>query len=193
MALELEDPRKDIKARAWACTVARVRARVTHSEGVWTDTAAPLLCAQMYLNTGGGQQYSVMAVIDMMNQVKCDVQTVALGNVASTAVRLRVVARAQPRLTPTCPLQTLILANGTKGKRYAMKNSRIMVNQPLGGVQGSFVDVRLQAAEQSRNIKVAREILHLASGKSRDDVGELLDREFFMCACPSPVCFLCAP
>ena len=55
-----------------------------------------------------------------------------------------------------------------------------MVNQPLGGVQGSFVDVRIQAGEQSRNIKVAREILHLASGKSRDDVGELLDREFFM-------------
>lgn len=63
-----------------------------------------------------------------------------------------------------------------------MKNARIMVNQPLGGVQGSFVDVRLQAAEQSRNIKVAREILHLASGKPRDDVAELLDREFFMCA-----------
>jgi ATP-dependent Clp protease protease subunit len=92
---------------------------------------------------------------------------------------------------PTPLSQTLILANGTKGKRYAMKNARIMVNQPLGGVQGSFVDVRLQAAEQSRNIKVAREILHLASGKSRDDVGELLDREFFMCAWLPLHCMTC--
>jgi ATP-dependent protease ClpP protease subunit len=48
---------------------------------------------QLYLNTGGGQQYSVMAVVDMMNQVKCDIQTVALGNVARTAVRVALRVR----------------------------------------------------------------------------------------------------
>ena len=89
-------------------------------------------------------------------------------------------------MPPSCILlrhhpQTLILASGTKGKRFALKNARIMVNQPLGGVQGSFVDVRIQAAEQSRNIKIAREILHLTSGRSLDECGELLDREYFMC------------
>jgi|APGre2960657444_1045066.scaffolds.fasta_scaffold01379_4 ATP-dependent protease ClpP protease subunit len=74
MALEMEDPTKDIKARVRTARCVWLRSR----------------CWQMYINAGGGQQYSIMAVIDMMNTVKCDVSTVAVGNVASTAVRARV-------------------------------------------------------------------------------------------------------
>ena len=120
----------------------------------------------MYLNTSGGQQYSIMAVIDMMNQVKCDVSTVAFGNVASAAA--------------------LVLASGTKGKRFSMKNTRIMLNQPLGGCQGSFIDVKIQAAEQNRNLKIAQTILANTTGRSLDECAELLDRESFLCARPYP-------
>ncbi len=80
MALELNDPKADIKAR-----VTPQRCHNEHTTRA--DAPCPAVLFQMYINAGGGQQYSVMAVIDMMNQVKCDVSTVALGNVASTAVR----------------------------------------------------------------------------------------------------------
>ena len=122
----------------------------------------------MYLNTSGGQQYSIMAVIDMMNTVKCDVSTVAFGNVAAAA--------------------SLVLASGAKGKRFSMKNTRIMLQQPLGGCQGSFVDVKIQAAEQNRNLKIAQTILSQTTGRSMDECAELLDRESFFCARPACVC-----
>ncbi len=126
------------------------------------------MCArlQLYLNASGGQQYSIMAVIDMMNTVSCDVSTVAFGNVASSA--------------------TLVLASGAKGKRFSMRNTRIMVNQPIGGCQGSFIDVKIQAAEQNRNLKIAQQLLHNTTGQSMDLCAELLDRESFLCACPLP-------
>lgn len=117
---------------------------------------------KLYMNAQGGQQYSVMAVIDMMRAVKCDVQTVALGSVSGNAV--------------------LVLASGAKGKRLAMRNTRIIVNQPLGGVQGSYIDVKLQAAEQNRNLKIAQVLLSQTSGMSMDEAAEMLDRDTFLSA-----------
>jgi hypothetical protein len=122
-------------------------------------------CAQLYLNAPGGQQYSVMAIIDMMNTISCDVSTVAFGNVAQSAA--------------------LVLASGTKGKRFSMRNTRIMVNQPMGGCQGSFIDVKIQAGEQNRNLKLAQVILSNTTGQSMDACAELLDRESFLCALPA--------
>ena len=81
MALELDDPTKDIKARR-VTRAACLTCFACADSGSFTCPSV-----QMYINAGGGQQYSIMAVIDMMNQVKCDIQTVAFGNVASTAVR----------------------------------------------------------------------------------------------------------
>ena len=127
------------------------------------DTRSRSLAArapQLYLNASGGQQYSIMAVIDMMNTVRCDVSTVAFGSVASSAA--------------------LVLASGAPGKRFAMRNARIMLNQPLGGCQGSFIDVKIQAAEQNRNLKVAQAILHKTTGLDMDACAELLDRESFL-------------
>jgi len=114
------------------------------------------------MNAQGGQQYSIMAVIDMMHAVKCDVQTVALGSVSGNAV--------------------LVLASGARGKRCAMRNARIIVNQPLGGVQGSYIDVKRQAAEQNRNLKVAQLLLSRASGMDMDAAAEMLDRDTFLSA-----------
>lgn len=95
----------------------------------------------------------------MMNTVTCPVATYALGNCASNAA--------------------LVLASGAKGRRFAMRNTRIMVNQPFGGCQGSFVDVKIQAAEQNRNLKLAVLVLQKATGRSADECAELLDRESF--------------
>lgn len=61
-----------------------------------------------------------------------------------------------------------------------MPSARIMLNQPLGGCQGASLDVQIQAAEQSRNIKVAQEVLVRATGATPDQVAEMLDRETFM-------------
>ena len=99
----------------------------------------------------------------MMRAVRPDVSTVALGCVSGAAA--------------------LILASGAKGKRLGMRNARVILNQPLGGVQGSSVDVRLQAAEQNRNLKIAQLVLSSASGLSMDEAAELLDRDSFLCAC----------
>ena len=161
MALELADPEADIKARARRGAGGSTSGARADS---WRLARAFCGAAQMYLNTSGGQQYSIMAVIDMMNLVKCDVMTVAFGNVASAAA--------------------LVLASGTKGKRFSMKNTRIMLNQPLGGCQGSFVDVKIQAAEQNRNLKIAQTILSATTGRTMDECAELLDRESFLCARP---------
>jgi ATP-dependent Clp protease protease subunit len=63
-----------------------------------------------------------------------------------------------------------------------MRNARIIVNQPLGGVQGSYIDVKRQAAEQNRNLKVAQLLLSRASGMDMDAAAEMLDRDTFLSA-----------
>ena len=90
MALELDDPTKDIKARRLT-RAACLTCFACADSGSFTYPTT-----QMYINAGGGQQYSIMAVIDMMNQVKCDIQTVAFGNVASTAVRRLSIVERKP-------------------------------------------------------------------------------------------------
>jgi len=86
------------------------------------------------------------------------------------------------RAALTGSAQTLVLAAGAKGKRYSLKNCRIMVNQPIGGCQGSYIDVKIQAAEQNRNLKVAQQLLMKSTGRSADECADLLDRESFLSA-----------
>lgn len=83
---------------------------------------------------------------------------------------------------PLPAAQTLVLAAGAKGKRYSMKNTRIMVNQPIGGCQGSAIDVNIQAAEQNRNLKLTVEVLERVTGLPRQTIEEAVDRELFLSA-----------
>ena len=76
----------------------------------------------------------------------------------------------------------LLLAAGTKGKRFALPNSRIMIHQPWGGAQGSASDMERQVAETVRLKKVLHEILARATGKDEDTVARDADRDFFMSA-----------
>lgn len=81
----------------------------------------------MYINTPGGEVYSGMAIYDVMQYVKCDVSTVCVGLAAS--------------------MGSILLAWGTKGKRYSLPHSKIMIHQPLGGAEGQASDIIIQAEE----------------------------------------------
>ena len=81
----------------------------------------------MYINTPGGEVYSGMAVYDTMQLISCDVSTICVGLAAS--------------------MGSILLAGGTKGKRFALPHSRVMIHQPLGGYQGQATDVLIHAEE----------------------------------------------
>ena len=92
----------------------------------------------MYVNTPGGEVYSGMAIYDVMQYVKCDVSTVCVGLAAS--------------------MGSVILAGGTKGKRYSLPHSKIMIHQPLGGAEGQASDIVIQAEEI---LKVKNMFIHI--------------------------------
>ena len=116
----------------------------------------------IYINTPGGAITAGMAIYDTMQFVKCDVATYCIGQAAS--------------------LGALLLAAGTAGKRFALANSRIMIHQPWGGVQGSAEDISIQTKEILRLREKVNEILSLHTGKSIEKIREDTDRDFFMSA-----------
>jgi len=116
----------------------------------------------LYINTPGGVITAGLAIYDTIQFVKCDVATYCVGQAAS--------------------LGALLLASGTKGKRFALPNSRIMIHQPWGGVQGSAEDISRQTKEILRLREKVNEILSLHTGKPIEKVREDTDRDFFMSA-----------
>ncbi|MBD3246536.1 MAG: ATP-dependent Clp endopeptidase proteolytic subunit ClpP [Candidatus Omnitrophica bacterium] len=116
----------------------------------------------LYINTPGGAITAGMAIYDTMQFVKCDVATYCVGQAAS--------------------LGALLLCSGTKGKRYALPNSRIMIHQPLGGAQGSAEDISRQANEILRMREAVNNILTAHTGQSLEKVEKDTDRDFFMTA-----------
>lgn len=116
----------------------------------------------MYISSPGGIIYSGLAIIDTMNHISCDVSTVAVGAVASMA--------------------TLILASGTKGKRYALPNSMIHMHQPLGGVKGQASDIEIEAKEIIRLKNLSATIFSETTGKNKDAIMKDFDRDFHMSA-----------
>ena len=119
----------------------------------------------LYINSPGGSVTSGLAIYDTMQFVKCDVTTYCIGQAAS--------------------MGAVLLAAGTKGKRFALPNARIMIHQPWGGVQGAASDISVQAKEILRLKDRLNEILALHTGKSVDAIGKDSDRDFFMSAAES--------
>jgi ATP-dependent Clp protease protease subunit len=103
-----------------------------------------------------------LAIYDTIQFVKCDVTTYCVGQAAS--------------------MGAVLLAAGTKGKRLALPNARIMIHQPWGGVQGQASDISIQAKEILRMRDRLNEILALHTGKAIDAIGKDTDRDFFMSA-----------
>lgn len=116
----------------------------------------------IYINSPGGVVTSGLAIYDTMQFVKPDISTICLGQAAS--------------------MGAVLLAAGAKGKRYALPHSRIMIHQPLGGVQGQAADIDIQAKEILRIRDKLNEILEKHTGQTLDQIAKDTDRDFFMSA-----------
>jgi len=116
----------------------------------------------LYINSPGGSVTSGLAIYDTMQFMTCDVNTYCLGQAAS--------------------MGAVLLAAGTKGKRYALPNARIMVHQPWGGVQGQATDISIQAKEILRLKDRLNEILAHHSGQTLENIVHDTDRDRFMSA-----------
>jgi ATP-dependent Clp protease, protease subunit len=114
----------------------------------------------IYINSPGGQITSGLAILDTMRFLGCDINTYCIGQAISTAA--------------------LLLSAGTKGKRYALPNSRIMLHQPIGGVGGSSEDIAIQAKEILYLKKVTAKILSENTGQSVEKILEDSERDFYM-------------
>ena len=116
----------------------------------------------LYINSPGGVITAGMAIYDTMNLIKSDVATICLGDAAS--------------------MGAFLLCSGTKGKRMALPNSRIMIHQPLGGAQGQATDIEIEAKEILRMKNMLIEIISENSGQPFDKVKEDCERDHFLSA-----------
>ncbi len=116
----------------------------------------------LYINSPGGDITSLFAIYDTMQYIKPDVSTIVMGQAASAAA-------------------VLVLA-GTKGKRYALPHSRILLHQPHGGAQGQAVDIEIQAKEITRYRKLLEELIALHTGQPLEKVEKDTDRDFILTA-----------
>jgi ATP-dependent Clp protease protease subunit len=140
------------------------------------DNVANLVIAQMlylqmeepkkdihlYINSPGGIVTGGMAIYDTMNFLQCDVVTYCIGMAAS--------------------MSTVLLAAGTKGKRFALPNSRVMIHQPSGGAGGQATDIAIAAKEILRWRRTINEIIAKHTGKTVDQVEKDSDRDYYMSA-----------
>ena len=150
--------------------------RIVFIDGEINDAMADLVVAQIlflesenpekdisiYINSPGGAVTAGLAIYDTMKYVKCDIQSICMGQAASMAA--------------------ILLAGGTKGKRYALPSSRVMIHQPRGGVEGQESDISILAKEIIRLKKLSIEYLAKDTGKSTDKIAEDIERDFFMSA-----------
>ena len=114
----------------------------------------------LYINSPGGSVTAGLAIYDTMQYLTCDVNTYCVGQAASMAA--------------------VLLAAGTKGKRYALPNARILIHQPWGGVQGQASDISIQAKEILRLKDRLNEILAKHCGRKVDELTRDTDRDRFM-------------
>jgi ATP-dependent Clp protease protease subunit len=116
----------------------------------------------IYLNSPGGHMTSLFAIYDTMQYVKPDVSTTVVGQAASAAA--------------------VLLAAGTKGKRYALPNARVLIHQPHGGVEGQAVDMEIHAKEAIRHRQLMDRLLSEHTGQPLEKVSKDTDRDFILTA-----------
>jgi ATP-dependent Clp protease, protease subunit len=114
----------------------------------------------LYINSPGGYVSAGLAIYDTMQHIKPDIATICIGNCIS--------------------LGALLLASGTKGKRYALPHSRIMLHQPSGGAGGQSSDIQIHAREIVKTRDTLADILSIASGRTIEDVKAKTERDFYM-------------
>lgn len=117
---------------------------------------------QMFINSYGGEVTAGMAILDTMNYIKCDISTIAVGVAAS--------------------MGSILLANGTKEKRFALPNSKIHIHQPLGGVRGQASDIKIEAEEIIKTRESLYKILSNRTGQSIKQIEKDADRDKYFTA-----------
>ena len=151
-----------------------LKERVIFITGPIEDHMANLVVAQLlfleaenpekdiniYINSPGGSVTSGMTIYDTMSYIKPDISTLCIGQASS--------------------MGAILLTGGTKGKRFALPNSRIMIHQPLGGFQGQATDIEIHAQEILKIRTKLNEILSQHSGKDIDKVSQDTERDNFM-------------
>ena len=135
-------------------------ANVVVAQLLFLESENPDKDIHFYINSPGGMVSSGLAIYDTMQFIKPDVSTLCIGQAAS--------------------MGALLLAGGTKGKRYCLPHSRIMIHQPLGGFQGQASDIDIHAQEILRTRERLNGILSLHSGQPMDRVKDDTDRDNFM-------------
>ena len=162
--------------RAYDIYSRLLKERIIFLVGPINDSVASLVTAQLlflesedpkkeiylYINSPGGLVTAGLGIYDTMQYVKPDISTLCIGQAAS--------------------MGSFLLAAGTKGKRFSLPNSRVMVHQPSAGFQGQVTDIEIHAHEVSSLKKRLNEIYSKHTGKSVDEVKSALERDNFMTA-----------
>ncbi|CAI9105468.1 OLC1v1004396C1 [Oldenlandia corymbosa var. corymbosa] len=137
-------------------------ANIIVAQLLYLDAVDPEKDIVMYVNSPGGSVTAGMAIFDTMRHIRPDVSTVCVGLAAS--------------------MGAFLLSAGTKGKRYSLPNSRIMIHQPLGGAQGGQTDIDIQANEMLHHKANLNGYLAYHTGQSLEKINQDTDRDFFMSA-----------
>ncbi len=137
-------------------------ANVVIAQMLFLQMEDPKKDIQLYINSPGGVVTAGMAIYDTMNFLQCDFVTYCIGMAAS--------------------MSTVLLAGGTKGKRFALPNSRVMIHQPSGGAGGQAADIAIQAREIIRWRKTLNDAIAHHTGKTADQVEKDSDRDYYMSA-----------
>ncbi|OIO71305.1 MAG: ATP-dependent Clp endopeptidase, proteolytic subunit ClpP [Zetaproteobacteria bacterium CG1_02_53_45] len=153
-----------------------LKERIIFLNGQVDDHMANLIIAQLlflesegpdkdiyiYINSPGGLVTAGLAIYDTMNYIRCDVSTLCVGQAASMGAHL--------------------LSAGTKGKRYALPNARIMIHQPLGGFQGQATDIAIHAREILKLKDSLNEMMAKHTGQPLEKVADDVERDYFLTA-----------
>lgn len=151
-----------------------LRERIIFLVGEVNDQTANVIVAQLmfleaedpdkdisfYINSPGGSVTAGMSIYDTMNFIKCDVSTICIGQ--------------------ACSMGSFLLSAGTKGKRYALPNSRVMIHQPLGGFRGQASDIEIHAKNILFMKRQLNEMLAKHSGRTIEEIERDTDRDNFM-------------
>ena len=137
-----------------------VSASLVVAELLFLEAEDPGKDIQLYINSPGGSVTAGMAIYDTMQYIKCDVSTICLGMAAS--------------------MGAFLLAGGTKGKRFALPNSTIMIHQPSGGAQGQATEIQIVADHIAKTKRTLNEILAANTGQPLEVVEKDTDRDNYM-------------
>jgi len=129
---------------------------------LFLESEDPAKDIYFYINSPGGLITSGLAIYDTMQYVKCQVSTICIGQAAS--------------------MGAVLLAGGAKGKRYALPHARVLIHQPLGGVQGQATDIDIQAREILRMREEINRIFTSHTGQPIEKIQQDTERDFFMTA-----------